>query len=64
MKRLIDVQELSEMIGAKVSTIYEWVSKKFIPYVKVGRLTKFDEAKIDNWIAERSVEPRNVIDRF
>ncbi len=52
------------MIGVKVSTLYEWVSKKSIPYVKVGRLTKFDEAKIDKWIVERSVEPRNIVDRF
>lgn len=64
MKRLISVPELSEMIGVKVSTLYEWVSKKSIPYVKVGRLTKFDEAKIDKWIVERSVEPRNIVDRF
>jgi len=63
-KRLISVQELSEMLGIKVSTVYEWVSLKNIPYVKVGRLTKFDPAKIEEWIMERSVEPRNMIDRL
>ena len=63
-KRLISIQELSELIGVKVSTLYEWVSKKNIPYVKVGRLTKFDLNKIDNWITERSIETRNVVDRF
>ncbi len=54
-KRLIDITELSEMIGVKVDTLYRWVSQKRIPYVKAGRLTKFDITAIDEWIKDMSV---------
>ena len=57
-KRLIDVVELSEYTGLSVSTIYGWVSQKRIPYVKCGRLTKFDLEKIDEWIEESSVKEK------
>ncbi len=57
-KRLINITELSEMIGVRVCTLYRWVSQKRIPYVKVGRLTKFDLEAIDDWIKESSVDSK------
>ena len=56
LRRLINVRELSEYLDLKVSTIYCLVSQRRIPFVKVGRLTKFDLQKIDDWIKENSVE--------
>lgn len=56
LRRLINVRELSEYLDLKVSTIYCLVSQRRIPFVKVGRLTKFDLQKIDDWIRENSVE--------
>ena len=55
-KRRIDVEEVAEYLGIKVSTAYNWVSERQIPYVKIGRLTKFDLRKIDAWIEENSFE--------
>ncbi len=57
-KRLININELSEYIGLSTSTIYSWVSQKRIPFVKCGRLTKFDLQRIDDWIQESSVEEK------
>ena len=54
-RRLIDVQELSELTGLSKNTIYCWVSQRRIPFVKCGRLTKFDVQKIEKWIEEHSV---------
>lgn len=56
LRRLINVRELSEYLDLKVSTVYCLVSQRRIPFVKVGRLTKFDLQKIDDWIEENSVE--------
>jgi len=56
LRRLINVRELSEYLDLKVSTIYCMVSQRRIPFVKVGRLTKFDLQKIDDWIKENSIE--------
>lgn len=48
LRRLINVRELAEYLDLKVSTIYCLVSQRRIPFVKVGRLTKFDLEKIDD----------------
>jgi len=55
-KRLININELSEYIGLSTSTIYSWVSQRRIPFVKCGRLTKFDLQRIDKWIEETSFD--------
>ena len=54
-RRLLNVEELSELTGLSKNTIYCWVSQRRIPFVKVGRLTKFDLQKIDHWIEENSI---------
>ena len=58
-KRFLNKIELAEYIGVKEGTISVWVCHKKIPYVKVGRLVKFDLRKIDQWLEERSVEVKN-----
>lgn len=55
--RLINIRELSELTGLSISTLYSWVSQKRIPYIKCGRLTRFDIKKIEQWIEKHSVDP-------
>ncbi len=55
--RLIDVVALASYVGVSTHTVYTWVSQRRIPFVKVGRLTKFDLQAIDAWIAKNSVKP-------
>lgn len=54
---LLDIVGLSRAIGVKRKTIYSWVHTRQIPYVKVGRLVKFDVADIDAWVQSRKVKP-------
>lgn len=54
-KRLLNIKEVSEYLGVKEHTLYMWVSQRRIPFVKCGRLTKFDLKKIDKWIEENAV---------
>jgi len=49
------------MIGIKVDTLYHWVSQKRVPYVKIGRLTKFDLQVIDEWIKEATVPAKDFL---
>jgi excisionase family DNA binding protein len=56
-RRLVDIHEIATYTGMSVHTLYTMVSQRRIPYVKVGRLTKFDLALIDNWLAEHTVIP-------
>ena len=56
--RLLNVQEIAESLGVKPSTIYQWTHQGFIPHVKLGRLLRFKEADIVNWIEKRSIAGR------
>lgn len=57
-QRLVDVRELSNYLGISLNTLYSWVSQRRIPFVKCGRLTKFDLERINEWIEENSVEEK------
>ncbi len=56
-RRLFSIQEVSEYTGLSVHTLYTMVSQRRIPYVKVGRLTKFDVGLLDAWIKQHTVMP-------
>ena len=58
-KRFLGVREFAEYLGIEESTVYAWVYQKRIPYVKVGRLVKFDLRKIEDWLKQRSVKQIN-----
>jgi excisionase family DNA binding protein len=56
MDKLLDIVELSEILGVTKATIYSWTSQNKIPHVKLGnRILKFREDEIREWIAQRSV---------
>ena len=53
MDKIYTPKQLSEMLHVKLSTIYKWVHYGYIPYVKLGSLTRFKESRIDNWLKKR-----------
>ncbi len=46
------------MLDISVNTAYSMVSQRRIPFVKIGRLTKFDIERIEEWIEEHSTEEK------
>jgi excisionase family DNA binding protein len=56
-RRLLSIKEVSDYIGLSIHTLYAMVSQRRIPFVKVGRLTKFDKTLLDNWIKQNTVMP-------
>lgn len=54
-KLLMDAQEVAQMLGVTVDTIYSFVSQRKMPFYKIGRLTKFVKEDIERWIQERKV---------
>ncbi|TAJ26050.1 MAG: DNA-binding protein [Nitrospirae bacterium] len=56
-RRLLNIQEVAAYTGLSTDTLYTMVSQRRIPYVKMGRLTKFDRCQLDEWIAQNSVMP-------
>ncbi len=55
--RLLDIQHVAIYTGLSVHTLYTMVSQRRIPFVKLGRLTKFDREEIDHWITRQRVPP-------
>lgn len=49
-RRLLSIGQLSQRLGVSVKTLYGWVCLRQIPYVKIGRLVKFDALDIEKWI--------------
>ena len=58
MRRLISIRDAADYMGLSRHTLYTMVSQRRIPYVKVGRLVKFDVGLLDEWIRQRTVMPR------
>ena len=58
VRRLLDIHEVSEYTGLSIHTLYTMVSQRRIPFVKLGRLTKFDRHELDRWITLQSVKVR------
>lgn len=51
----LNIQEAASYLGYKVRTLYDKVSKKEIPYYKVGRHVLFDEKELDAYIRQNRV---------
>ena len=56
--RLVGIGAAAQYIDMSVHTVYTMVSQRRIPFVKVGRLTKFDVADLDKWITQNKVIPK------
>ena len=54
MKNLLTVQEVAEMLKISVSTLYRWVNKREIPFVKLGGKLRFNEDEIKTFILQNS----------
>jgi len=54
---LINIDEAAKYVGLAKPTLYAMVTQRRIPYVKVGRLLKFDVDRLDQWIHLNSVMP-------
>jgi len=64
MKKLITIDELASNLGIAKETIYQWTSMKVIPFYKIGRLVRFDEAEIDKWLTERKQQVSKFADEY
>jgi excisionase family DNA binding protein len=56
-RRLLNIQEAALYTGLSKHTLYTMTSERRIPFVKVGRLTKFDLETLDKWIKHQTVMP-------
>lgn len=49
--RLLTVEEVAEFLSVSANTVRNKVAAEAIPYIRVGRLIRFDPADIRDWIS-------------
>ena len=55
-KRYLGIKEMSEYMGIQAGTLRVWCCYKKIPYLKIGRLIKFDLREIEVWLKDKKVK--------
>ena len=54
-KKLLNAIELANLIGVAPRTIYNWIQRdSSFPYVKLGKLVRFEIGKVLLWFENRS----------
>jgi len=56
-KRLLNIKELSEYLNVSRHTLYSWVNRGRVPYIKLNGTLRFEVAAIDKWIEENKSDP-------
>jgi len=50
--KFLDVKEVSALIGAKTTTIYQWAELGQIPSYKLNGLLRFEKSEILEWLKD------------
>jgi len=53
---LIDADELSRRLALKRATVYYKAAKGELPHYRLGKLYRFSESEIANWLAANHAE--------
>ena len=51
--QLLTIDQLAERLGITVRHVRRVVAEKRVPYLKVGKLVRFDPDQIMQWLASR-----------
>lgn len=62
MEKLLNLSETAEILGIKRPTLYNWVNERRIPFVKVGRLVKFDPKDLREFIEKHKKHEAKFLD--
>lgn len=54
-KKFIKLSDVIKITGLSKQTIYQYTSEKRIPHYKFGRLLRFDESAIIEWLQQKCI---------
>ncbi len=61
MDKLLNVNQLADILGLKKITIYEWVRSNKIPFVKLGKRVLFQPSDVEEFIKTNRVERQSAV---
>jgi excisionase family DNA binding protein len=50
---IMNKRQLAEYLDVGTSTVERWRTNEGLPYVRIGGVTRYRRAAIDEWIADR-----------
>jgi excisionase family DNA binding protein len=57
-KLLLNIQEVADLTGFSVGTLYQWLSQGRLPAVRLSaRCVRFRQCDIEEWISQMTVAP-------
>ena len=56
--RLLNLEQVSELISIPVSTLRKWAKSKYLPAFKLGTNWRVSEEDLSQWIAEQKLEEK------
>jgi excisionase family DNA binding protein len=57
VNRLLTIPEAAALLGVKAQTLYLWVSQKRVPHRKIGRLVRFTESDLEEFVSKQKQQP-------
>jgi len=58
MEKLLNIKELSDLVGFSPRTIYDWVHVGFIPHYKFPKGVRFKTSEVEKWINKKQRKGR------
>jgi len=56
----IDIGELAQQLNIKKRTLYHLVQIMEIPHYRIGKLIRFKQSEIDEWMETKKFEPAEI----
>lgn len=55
-KRFVGIKDLAVYLDLSENTVKAWVYQGKLPFIKMGRLIKFDLRQIEKWLDEKKAK--------
>jgi len=53
--KMLKIDDVVKKLGVSKPTLRLWIQKKSIPFVRVGKLIRFESTDLNRWIESRKV---------
>lgn len=57
--RWLSVDEIGQYLGISSDTVYRWIEKQAMPAHRMGRLWKFKQDEVDEWVRSGGAADRS-----
>lgn len=64
MEKLLTIEEVAEALGVSKSTVKTWASRRIIPVIKMGRLSRVSPEALREWMEQNTEYDRQEAQNF